>query len=116
MAGQHIGLGADCRRMYDVRRFDDECRQLAVLTVSDARLEWWELGAGGVLELAPACLLFVPRRAAISAHRITRCLLQRRSRLVESDGRLPSAPLNASPAPREPAWPGAQPTAPDPIR
>lgn len=77
--GQLIGVGADCLRLYDVRRGDDGDRPLAVLAVRVDRLEWWEVGAGGAVELAPAWLHFVPREAPPDPLEITRGLLQLRT-------------------------------------
>lgn len=74
--GAYIGPGGDCQRLYDVFRIDGARRQLAVLAVHGARLRWYELGTGGVLEVAPGWLHFVPREAAMSARAVSRCILQ----------------------------------------
>lgn len=76
LRGAYIGPEGDCQRLYDVFRIDGVQRQLAVLAVHGERLRWYELGTGGVLEVAPAWLLFVPRETPVSARIVTRCILQ----------------------------------------
>lgn len=82
-------------RIYDVMRVDGPARRLAALVAYGHTLRWYEVSHGGVLEVMPEWLEFVPRDALVGD--FSRCLVQPLVRRRSGRRSPPGAPFATVP-------------------